>query len=76
MMKTPKIWKASSIPFWIGLEQLSEVNTDGVEPMTSAVHMAMKKRADVISDGGYVDKIVANAPASEDGFFMVPKVIE
>ena len=59
---------------WV--EQLSEVNTDGVEPMTSAVHMAMKKRADVISDGGYVDKIVANAPATEDGFFMVPKVIE
>lgn len=64
----------NTILTWV--EQLSEVNTDGVEPMTSAVHMEMKKRVDVISDGGYADKITENAPASEEGFFMVPKVIE
>ncbi len=59
---------------WV--EQLSEVNTDGVEPMTSVVHMEMKKREDVVSDGGYAEKIVHNAPAYEETFFMVPKVIE
>ncbi len=59
---------------WV--EQLSEVDTDGVEPMTSVVHMEMKKRDDVVSDGGYADIIVHNAPAHEETFFMVPKVIE
>ncbi|WP_186389047.1 MULTISPECIES: Asp-tRNA(Asn)/Glu-tRNA(Gln) amidotransferase subunit GatC [unclassified Stappia] len=58
------------------VEQLDEVNVDGVEPMTSVVHQQMKKRADVVSDGGYPDKVVANAPASDDNFFMVPKVVE
>jgi len=59
---------------WV--EQLSQVDTQGVEPMTSVVHMEMKKREDVVSDGGYADKIVHNAPACEETFFMVPKVIE
>ncbi|WP_186395275.1 Asp-tRNA(Asn)/Glu-tRNA(Gln) amidotransferase subunit GatC [Stappia sp. TSB10GB4] len=58
------------------VEQLDEVNVDGVEPMTSVVHQQMKKRADVVSDGGYPEKVVANAPASDDNFFMVPKVVE
>lgn len=58
------------------VEQLDEVNVDGVEPMTSVVHQEMKKRADVVSDGGYPEKVVANAPASDDNFFMVPKVVE
>jgi len=59
---------------WV--EQLSEVDTKGVEPMTSVVRVEMKKREDVVSDGGYADKIVHNAPAYEETFFMVPKVIE
>ena len=64
----------NSILEWV--EQLSEVDTDGVEPMTSVVHMEMKKREDIVSDGGYAEKIVHNAPAYEETFFMVPKVIE
>jgi len=59
---------------WI--EMLGEVNTDNVEPMTSAVHMEMKKRDDVVNRGGRADDIVANAPLSEDHFFAVPKVVE
>ena len=58
------------------VEQLSEVDVDGVEPMTSVTPMAMKKRQDGVTDGGYPDRIVANAPATEDGFFLVPKVVE
>jgi aspartyl-tRNA(Asn)/glutamyl-tRNA(Gln) amidotransferase subunit C len=58
------------------VEQLSEVNVDGVEPMTSVTPMAMKKRADVVTDGGIADDIVKNAPATEDNFFLVPKVVE
>jgi aspartyl-tRNA(Asn)/glutamyl-tRNA(Gln) amidotransferase subunit C len=58
------------------VEQLNEVDIDGVEPMTSVAEMDMKKRVDVISDGSKADDVTANAPASEDHFFMVPKVIE
>jgi aspartyl-tRNA(Asn)/glutamyl-tRNA(Gln) amidotransferase subunit C len=58
------------------VEQLSEVNVDGVEPMTSVTPMEMKKRADVVNDGGIADEVVRNAPASEDHFFVVPKVVE
>ena len=58
------------------VEQLNEVDVDGVEPMTSVIPMAMKKRADAVTDGAKADDIVANAPASEDGFFLVPKVVE
>ena len=58
------------------VEQLQEVNVDGVEPMTSVTPMEMKKRGDVVTDGGIADAIVANAPASENHFFLVPKVIE
>ena len=58
------------------VEQLSEVNVDGIEPMTSVTPMAMKMRADVVDDGNIADDIVANAPASEDHFFLVPKVVE
>jgi aspartyl-tRNA(Asn)/glutamyl-tRNA(Gln) amidotransferase subunit C len=59
---------------WI--EQLNEVDVTGVEPLTSVVSVAMKKRKDVVTDGHYPDKISGNAPASEDHFFMVPKVVE
>jgi aspartyl-tRNA(Asn)/glutamyl-tRNA(Gln) amidotransferase subunit C len=58
------------------VEQLSEVNVDGVEPMTSVTPMEMKKRPDVVTDGGDVEAILKNAPAREDNFFAVPKVVE
>ncbi|MEZ5800753.1 MAG: Asp-tRNA(Asn)/Glu-tRNA(Gln) amidotransferase subunit GatC [Nitratireductor sp.] len=58
------------------VEQLDEVNVDGVEPMTSVVAMSMKKRADIVTDGSKAADVVANAPISEDNFFMVPKVVE
>lgn len=58
------------------VEQLSEVNVDGVEPMTSVMPMAMRKRADVVTDGNKADDIVANAPQTDRNFFMVPKVVE
>ena len=58
------------------VEQLSEVNVDGVEPMTSVTPMEMKKRADVVTDGASVDDILKNAPATEDNYFLVPKVVE
>ena len=58
------------------VEQLSEVDVDGVEPMTSVTPMQLRRREDKVTDGGYPEKIVANAPLTEDNFFMVPKVIE
>ncbi len=58
------------------VEQLNEVNVEGVEPMTSVTPMEMKKRADVVTDGNIVDDILANAPATENHFFLVPKVLE
>ncbi len=58
------------------VEQLAEVNVDGVEPMTSVTPMTMKKRADIVTDGGVAGDVVKNAPASEDNFFLVPKVVE
>ena len=58
------------------VEELNSVNVDGVEPMTSVLPMRMKKRVDEITDGYIQDKVLANAPAREDGFFVVPKVIE
>jgi aspartyl-tRNA(Asn)/glutamyl-tRNA(Gln) amidotransferase subunit C len=58
------------------VEQLNEVDVTGVEAMTSVTPMTLRRREDVITDGGYAEKIVANAPLSEDNFFMVPKVVE
>ncbi len=58
------------------VETLDEVDVTGVEAMTSVMPVPMKKRADVVDDGGIADLVTANAPASEDGFFTVPKVIE
>jgi aspartyl-tRNA(Asn)/glutamyl-tRNA(Gln) amidotransferase subunit C len=58
------------------VEHLSEVDVTGVEPMTSVIPMDMKKRQDVVTDGGIPDDIVRNAPATEDHFFVVPKVVE
>ena len=59
---------------WV--EQLGEVDTDGVEPMTSVVPMTPRRRADAVTDGGIADDVLANAPERRDGFFAVPKVIE
>ena len=58
------------------VEQLGEVDVAGVEPMTSVTPMQLRRREDRVTDGGYPEKIVANAPVTEDNFFMVPKVIE
>jgi aspartyl-tRNA(Asn)/glutamyl-tRNA(Gln) amidotransferase subunit C len=58
------------------VEQLNEVDVAGVEPMTSVVAMTMKKRADVVTEGDIAGEVVANAPAKEDTFFVVPKVVE
>jgi aspartyl-tRNA(Asn)/glutamyl-tRNA(Gln) amidotransferase subunit C len=58
------------------VEQLKEVDVEGVEPMTSVTPMTMKKRADVVNDGEIADDIVRNAPETQDHFFLVPKVVE
>jgi aspartyl-tRNA(Asn)/glutamyl-tRNA(Gln) amidotransferase subunit C len=58
------------------VEQLSEVKVDGIEPMTSVTPMDLKMREDKITDGGIPDDIIRNAPASDDHFFLVPKVVE
>jgi len=58
------------------VEQLSEVNVEGIEPMTSVTPMEMRKRQDIVNDGNKADDIVANAPASDRNFFQVPKVVE
>jgi aspartyl-tRNA(Asn)/glutamyl-tRNA(Gln) amidotransferase subunit C len=58
------------------VEQLSEVDVEGVEPMTSVTPMVMKMRKDEVTDGGIAAAIMQNAPAREDHFFLVPKVVE
>jgi aspartyl-tRNA(Asn)/glutamyl-tRNA(Gln) amidotransferase subunit C len=58
------------------VEQLSEVDVNGIEPMTSVTPMQMKRRHDVVTEGGDEDAILRNAPAREDNFFVVPKVVE
>ena len=64
----------SGILDWV--KQLDEVDTSGVEPMTRVVAQDMKKRADKVTDGEIADKVTANAPLTEDHFFVVPKVVE
>ncbi len=59
---------------WI--EQLGEVNTDGVEPLTAVIDNQLRLRDDIVSDGDCRDAVLANAPGAEHGFFAVPKVIE
>lgn len=58
------------------VDQLNEVDVSGVEPMTSVMPMDMKKRPDIVTDGGKATDIVANAPATEENYFLVPKVVE
>jgi aspartyl-tRNA(Asn)/glutamyl-tRNA(Gln) amidotransferase subunit C len=64
----------SNILGWI--EQLSQVDVSGIEPMTAVIPNALRLREDVVNDGGIADDVLANAPDAEHGFFAVPKVIE
>ena len=70
----PMMAELNGILGWI--EQLQEVNVEGIEPMTSVVAQKLKMREDVVTAGGDAAAIVANAPQSEDNFFVVPKVVE
>ncbi len=70
----PLAAELNGIMSWI--DQLNEVDVDGVEPMTSNVAQALRLRDDVITDGNRVADVLANAPKSADGFFVVPKVVE
>ena len=70
----PLAQELNGIIAWI--EQLAEVDTDGVEPLTSVVHAVLPLRDDVVTDGGDPARVLANAPKSADGFFVVPKVVE
>ena len=58
------------------MDQLNEVDVDGVEPMTSNVAQPLRLRDDVVTDGGKIADVLSNAPKSADGFFVVPKVVE
>ncbi len=64
----------NGIMTWI--EQLNEVDTTGVEPMTSAVAMALPLREDIVTEGGDPSKVLSNAPKTTGNFFVVPKVVE
>ena len=64
----------SGILDWV--KQLDEVDTTGIEPMTAVVSTSLRMREDRVTDGGIADDILANAPAREDHFFVVPKVVE
>jgi len=70
----PLARELNGIMQWI--EQLGEVDTTDVEPMTSAVHQALPMRDDVVTDGGHPEQVLGNAPKSGNGFFIVPKVVE
>lgn len=70
----PLAGELSAIMGWI--EQLQELNTDGVEPMASVAAMSLPQRKDVVTDGNCRDAVLKNAPDPEDGFFTVPKVVE
>jgi aspartyl-tRNA(Asn)/glutamyl-tRNA(Gln) amidotransferase subunit C len=70
----PMMNELNGILAWV--EQLKEVDVAGVPPMTSVVAQRLKMREDVVTEGGNADALMANAPASEDHFFVVPKVVE
>ena len=70
----PLARELSAILGWI--EQLNEVDTDGVEPMTSVVDAKLPMREDVVTEGGDPGVVLSNAPSEADGFFVVPKVVE
>lgn len=58
------------------IEQLNEVDVEGIEPMTSVTPMRLKRREDVVTDGGMAETVMSNAPDAREGFFAVPKVVE
>jgi aspartyl-tRNA(Asn)/glutamyl-tRNA(Gln) amidotransferase subunit C len=70
----PLAGELSGIMTWI--EQLAEVDTDGVQPMASAVDLKLPMREDVVTEGGDPQRVLSNAPLSKDNFFVVPKVVE
>ncbi len=70
----PLAGELNSILGWV--EQLNEVDVDNVEPMTSVTPMALKRREDVVTDGDRQEDVLANAPDSREGFYVVPKVVE
>ncbi|HEX4301597.1 MAG TPA: Asp-tRNA(Asn)/Glu-tRNA(Gln) amidotransferase subunit GatC [Rhizomicrobium sp.] len=70
----PMAAELNGIMNWV--QQLNEVNVDGVTPMTSVVEQNLKMRADKVTEGGNADALMANAPDGEDHFFVVPKVVE
>lgn len=70
----PLAAELTGIMGWI--EQLNEVDVDGVAPMTSVVEATLPMREDVVTDGGIQDQVLANAPKSDEGFFVVPKAVE
>ncbi len=70
----PMAKELNTILAWI--EQLNEVDVEGVEPMTTPVAMELPMREDLVTDGNIRDQVLANAPRTEDGFFVVPKVVE
>ena len=70
----PLVQELNHIVHWV--EQLQKVPTDDVEPMTSVADLSLPLRPDVVNDGNCPEKVLANAPDGEDGFFTVPKVVE
>ncbi len=72
--KEPLAEELSNILGWV--EQLSQLDTEGVPPMTSVVEMRAPLRADAVTDGGIQEKVTANAPEASHGFYVVPKVVE
>ena len=70
----PMMHELNNILAWV--EQLEEVNVEGVAPLTSVVEQKLKMRDDVVTDGGYPADLMKNAPSAEDNFFVVPKVVE
>ena len=70
----PMVQELNGILAWV--EQLKEVDIEGVSPLTSVVEQRLKMREDVVTDGGNADALMINAPGGEDHFFVVPKVVE
>jgi aspartyl-tRNA(Asn)/glutamyl-tRNA(Gln) amidotransferase subunit C len=70
----PMVKELNGILAWV--EQLKEVDVDGIAPLTSVVEQRLKMRDDVVTDGGQADALMSNAPDGEDHFFVVPKVVE
>jgi aspartyl-tRNA(Asn)/glutamyl-tRNA(Gln) amidotransferase subunit C len=72
--EAPMVKQLNGILEWV--EQLKEVDVEGVQPMTSVVEQRLKMRDDVVADGDKADELMVNAPGGEDHFFVVPKVVE